>query len=362
VRSYIQEYGTAVVERLASDALKSRDQMDRIAALGGTVGVGLETSYVAGLHGGGGADFCDDTSTTWKHAYRYAVEHMGGRGLAVGSDANGLPGIARPRFGTNACLGATGDSYRAPLMKQMAAAQRNGVRYDGRPMTMDVTDAGKGRFDWDSMGQKFAYTEEEREVWEGLGAAESADAYSDPAEAIAYLSHYDQRAFLRNLALAERVRRYAIGFWARKHEQPPSVLETCHAYCSGQACEDSCLGPDLLERIAYEAYVPDSGPVVSEFAFVADVVRSWRKMWGDNEPLHKYIAEGTDDSGRRVRRDFDVNLEGVAHYGLLPDFMQDVRNVGVTSRELMPLFAGAEDYIEMWRKAEERAADLRRKP
>ena len=50
-------------------------------------------------------------------------------------------------------------------------------------------------------------------------------------------------------------------------------------------------------------------------------------------------------------RDFDVNIDGVAHYGLIPDFLQDLNNVGLKPEFLRPLFKSAEDYIKMWEKA-----------
>jgi hypothetical protein len=47
-------------------------------------------------------------------------------------------------------------------------------------------------------------------------------------------------------------------------------------------------------------------------------------------------------------RDFDYNLDGLAHYGLLKDFVQDLRNIGVTEAQLRPLFRSAEDYLRIW--------------
>ena len=47
-------------------------------------------------------------------------------------------------------------------------------------------------------------------------------------------------------------------------------------------------------------------------------------MSGDNPPLVR------DKAG--PRRDFDINIDGMAHYGMLPDFLQDLRNVGLTAR------------------------------
>ena len=45
----------------------------------------------------------------------------------------------------------------------------------------------------------------------------------------------------------------------------------------------------------------------------------------------------------------------MAHYGMLPDFLQDLRNVGLSAEDLAPLFRGRYDYIVMWEKAEERS-------
>jgi microsomal dipeptidase-like Zn-dependent dipeptidase len=50
-------------------------------------------------------------------------------------------------------------------------------------------------------------------------------------------------------------------------------------------------------------------------------------------------------------RTWDINFDGVAHYGMLPDFFQDLRAVGMTRQDLEPLFRGAEAYIRMWEKA-----------
>ncbi len=50
---------------------------------------------------------------------------------------------------------------------------------------------------------------------------------------------------------------------------------------------------------------------------------------------------------------WDFNLDGLQHIGLLPDLMQDLRNVGVQWEQLGPLFRGAGDFIEAWRRAVE---------
>ncbi len=52
-------------------------------------------------------------------------------------------------------------------------------------------------------------------------------------------------------------------------------------------------------------------------------------------------------------RTYDFNTDGLAHYGLIPDMLQDVANVVGESHAstLDPLFGSAEAYIEMWEKA-----------
>jgi microsomal dipeptidase-like Zn-dependent dipeptidase len=51
-------------------------------------------------------------------------------------------------------------------------------------------------------------------------------------------------------------------------------------------------------------------------------------------------------------RTWDYNREGVAHYGLIPDYFQDVRNLG-GDQEVEALFRGAEGFARMWERCEQ---------
>jgi microsomal dipeptidase-like Zn-dependent dipeptidase len=64
---------------------------------------------------------------------------------------------------------------------------------------------------------------------------------------------------------------------------------------------------------------------------------------GANEPL---------EPSRLGDRTYDFNLDGFAHYGLLPDLLQDVKNIGAPREVLNALFSSAESYLRMWEKAE----------
>jgi hypothetical protein len=76
---------------------------------------------------------------------------------------------------------------------------------------------------------------------------------------------------------------------------------------------------------------------------VERVWKRWHAMEGQNTLLSRSYAG---------QRDFDINIDGVAHYGLLPDFLQDLKNIGLTNDDLAPLFRSAEDYIQVWEKCE----------
>ena len=65
---------------------------------------------------------------------------------------------------------------------------------------------------------------------------------------------------------------------------------------------------------------------------------------GTNIPLQPYVL-GTD-------RTYDFNVDGLAHFGLIPDMLQDLKNVGLSRGDFQSLFSSAESYIEMWEKTE----------
>jgi hypothetical protein len=71
------------------------------------------------------------------------------------------------------------------------------------------------------------------------------------------------------------------------------------------------------------------------------------QMW----PMKKML---TDAANVAHNTGWDINLDGMVHIGLMPDFIQDVRNVGVSWERLTPMFNAAEEYVRMW----ERQCDL----
>jgi microsomal dipeptidase-like Zn-dependent dipeptidase len=52
------------------------------------------------------------------------------------------------------------------------------------------------------------------------------------------------------------------------------------------------------------------------------------------------------------QRTFDYNGDGLAHVGMVPDFIQDLKIIGLSDSSLEALFRSAEGYLRVWERAE----------
>jgi microsomal dipeptidase-like Zn-dependent dipeptidase len=75
-------------------------------------------------------------------------------------------------------------------------------------------------------------------------------------------------------------------------------------------------------------------------------------------PFTSYSGDVTFTEPRVADRTIDFNTEGMAHIGMIPELIEDVRNDGITEEELEPLFRSAEGYLRMWETAEQRGEAL----
>jgi hypothetical protein len=67
-------------------------------------------------------------------------------------------------------------------------------------------------------------------------------------------------------------------------------------------------------------------------------------------PFRSYDHRITFSRERTGTRTFDLNTDGVAHYGLLPDLLADTERAPGGRRALALLFSSAEAYLEMWQR------------
>jgi microsomal dipeptidase-like Zn-dependent dipeptidase len=80
--------------------------------------------------------------------------------------------------------------------------------------------------------------------------------------------------------------------------------------------------------------VVNQGRVVYPFRALANDMLMEQSLAVSNDPA--------------VTRTFDFNLEGLAHIGMLPDLIEDLRVLGVGSAALDAVMASAEGYIRVW--------------
>jgi microsomal dipeptidase-like Zn-dependent dipeptidase len=339
-----EHYGTSDVHKVAHEAGKRGDQIERISRLGGVVAPILNQGDIAGLRlgmpdlAGKIAEPCAGSSTSFAQAYLYAVAKTGGRGVALGSDINGAAGLPGPRFGTFAAYGAHNDENRIPERRGEIDRQTNGVAY-----TTPIRDYRWHRFEPSGDG---AYDEEECDIWQAIAQYEAGFNPLNQEHPDSDFPDENLREALKRaqvVHLQDWVDNLTKGFWMADqdiarvgdqiHEWPE---EQRAAYFSRKESPEA--GGDL-----------DKG-TLELMNKIKAIWEKWGEMKGNNRPLVRSTAG--------PHRDFDINLDGMAHYGMLPDLLQDLRNVGLTAEDLAPLFRSANDYIEMWDRCDQRAHEI----
>jgi hypothetical protein len=321
---------TACIHKCASEQSKSADQVERISKLGGMVApiacqvdVRNVGDVIPSLAGKIKVDSAGSASS-WASAYLYAVEKMGGRGVAIGTDTNGFAKFNGPRFGLNASYyldsnvsGWDTDSMRKPLRASQVAAQTNGVLYD-KPLT----DARHYRFEGVLQGD--VYDDTDRNIWQAVGL---------------YYAGLNPWTNSNIPDINDDVANFAKGFFATSASQllTPGVF-TFNAPYEQKAA--------YLVKIGQTPSSSDDQETKTLYPKVLAIWQRWLAMQGNNKPLTRSYAG---------QRDFDINIDGVAHYGMLPDLFQDMKNIGLTDADMVPLFRSAEDYIQMWAKCEARS-------
>ncbi len=83
---------------------------------------------------------------------------------------------------------------------------------------------------------------------------------------------------------------------------------------------------------------------------LAERLAQWRENKKVNYPF-TIPGFGTFDKQVTGKKTFDFNRDGLAHIGLLPDLIADLKAIGLTDEDLKPLFQSAEGYIKVWERA-----------
>lgn len=341
-------YATSDVHKVAHENAKRGDQVERIGRLGGVIAPILSQGDVNPLARvmpdlkDKVPNPCPGSATAWAEAYLYVAAKTGGRGVAIGSDINGAADLPGPRFGPLAAYAVRHDPGRVDDRRREMDSQVNGVRY-----AEPIRDYRWFRFDESGEG---GYDEAECDIWEGIAeykAGFNPSIHPHPPEDLPHMGLKTAFRRLEQMREQERIDNVARGLWACDGE-----------IATGQDTNTTDWPPE--QRAAYLVRHGSSQPVGEPedvqrwFRKIQPIWDKWNDLEGQNPPLTRSKAG--------PRRDFDINIDGMAHYGLLPDLLQDLRNIGLAIEDFEPLFRGAEDYVRMWEKCEERARALTAAP
>jgi microsomal dipeptidase-like Zn-dependent dipeptidase len=357
---------------------RSSSQVRRLAPLGGLMGVGWEDAKDGnwGLAFGdlvpapqfsssAVANDCAGTSKTWAQSFLYALEQLQGQNVALGTDASGFIQFPGPRFGPQSAYGL--DEADMALRSAQIEAQANGVLYGPSNGPALTTPAFRGRAVETDNQTAFAST------WKGYEYnLDQADFYA--AINIFYwlqpnAAAWDQTTIVNNVnmiatALSDNYPdKFSDldpfgGSRVRIADYAAGLLGGINNHCFGEGGFGSCgwdATPDKNARQQFGKAVYRNRVLGENLPSgltsdrqsnnrlnrLLQVWDQYQRVFGHNAPM------------KRCQTDFkqwDINFEGVAHYGLIPDFLQDLSNVGLKPQDLSALFRSAENVAQMWSK------------
>ena len=365
-------FGTTLHSNLRHEGQATDDKLQNIKDLGGTLGIIMlpyrkyayrSESYVFNNN--------DGSTKTWAQMYLYGINFMDGKNVGFSLDQGFVKSLS-PRFGLNSAY-TLGTEFsdalnRARRLKQ-TLAQTNGITYDApvrykKPIWLThgpdygsevTTDWPRFRIPDEAKNFSFAGAGNEDMHVDGWIALNAHKAGRNPwheGEGLLPTSGYPGHV--------GRIRNYVRGF-AIPRGQFPRVHDDCgilSANCPGAAKHERiaayCVANDLT---------PDEIPEFRNDPWVVENYTALKTLWDHWEHM-----EGSHSGNRKfpLRRytfgnaEWDYNMDGLAHYGLLPDFFQDFYNVmrerlGNNNKPaalFAPLFHSAEDYIRMWERAD----------
>ena len=357
-------FGTANIHHLAHESMKTGQAVADINALGGMFNPILALTNLR-WQSSVVANNCPGSSRTWAQKYLYVIDKVPGKGVGMATDRTMLENVG-PRFGNKAAAGIADDELgdntkdkRKNILIDFANRQwkqANGVRY-ASPMRSIYTDMFRN--------VAHLYDNEEDIVHYMIACLlYKAGARSfDNITSIGKSDLYNATdGYLVNMPINRSDFAGDIGFapgrFLDKWRAPKMehILRGMFAanpndlMGSGIATGDSPweeaagyavahgLTPEQITR--FSANMSDIRRIYNTLAIAWDMVN---KMEGSNEPLRRCTTG---------YRDWDFNLDGIAHEGMLPDFIQDLNNIGITGLRLQPLFMSAEEYIRLWERAD----------
>jgi hypothetical protein len=302
-----------------SEGQKSDTQIGHIRTTDGMFGHGIAGADSARFAGSVEND-CPGSSKTVAQGLEYVATKLPEIPIALGTDWNALLPGPGPRFGTRAANGLDGEmahgnpaTVRAER-KADALAQDKGVLYDS-----EIRDCRTYRFPKADIYGGTAVEGEDRYLWQALALVASGEDLTD--------------AGLRESLL-------------EPGDTEPPGLDIAKGMKDIRPTPDS----DFLfagEKIAHPGLIAPNAHVQA----LVDAMAEIRPLWDAMRLAPSPQAPRMRRSRAGPKRDFDYNIDGLSHYGMLPDMLQDLKNVGLSTSVMDGLFGSAERYIEVWERS-----------
>jgi hypothetical protein len=340
----LAEFGTTQIGNITHEAMLGTTGFETVKATGGTAGV-ITMAYRKRGYPNDQRPLvpndCDGSTKTYAQSYLYSVDKLDGQGVAIATD-RGFTDFIGPRFGTHAAYRLRDESLdelKITRRQEQKRAQNNGVRYD-----IPFKFFHPARFEFGET------TLEEEDAWKALAYWE-ARGLSPLDSRYNALPGDDKIPQSSHVGHGGRIESLVRGLGASNESQLRDCCgDTPFEEAAMLALKQNKTPQQFVQSSTRGVFKNNLAAIQKVYDYAAPVYKLWTAMKGRNEPLRKRI-DGV--------RDWDVNIDGVAHYGMLPDMLQDMANIGLTPAQMAPLFGSAEDYILMWERADAGATAAR---
>lgn len=281
---------------------KTVAELDVIRQNGGSVSPGINGGVIDDpdrLVGNQVRNNCDYSTKSLSVKYLQLVRLMGGKGVTTSTDNNSPAPRLQSRFGTGTACFSNDSPERV----------RGDLGGDGLP-----TVASWPR-DWDgaavARGCRFNSVADPSVQLPGCASTENPRAQLNEWNGVEYTDYATRPAVAAPWRPAGR-----------------TDLRLVNARSSAERRDDAAQLPAVDQVVAF-----GGGGELRQ-------LRPMRKFKNDGVAVP--AAQNTG---------WDVNLDGLANEGLMPDVWQDMRNVGVAWEQLEPMFNAAGDFIDTWEKS-----------
>lgn len=362
----------------AHEADQSERTVARIRALGGMVSPITAGKAVKNLAGSTVPNTCPDSSAAFAQQYLYGIQKMGGSGVGVATDM-ALNGALGPRFGPGAAHSVAGHAgpdwlqgydhersrYSPPVIPALASAWQSIWFNQNNPVAYRTPLTDWGGYRWEHEG---GYTQKERDTFCALAALFAGETPESFERKVGDFWQMPVYGFLFAIGATLRDSPLTFGLGPALDGRRKWMINVIKGFSRNSEAElsapllgDSFKGPDIelaaldvkqgrglrrREQLPRRANTPafDYDFYVQSYQVLSKVYSQMKKVRdARSAPLERSTLGG---------RQFDFNYDGLAHYGMLPDLLQDMKNNGVTARELAPLFRSAEDYVVLWERCQ----------